>query len=457
MVSPMGIKWLKLRGNQAVYTDYTARRDRGYLWYYSGMRILRKAALILGLVVIAVGAQELPAPVKILGKRLTPLWAQEYIGADLIKEELATLDTQKIDVAIFDLGFEEEHINLTEEIEVPEQLNGHRKVTAHHGTAVVNIFNGPFGITEQMNLMSLVRVYYESSYRSFWNKYLEQERIPKVVSNSVGWRSDEVPEVVEKAYRRGTLWFLASGNDHPQEVRKRERESKAILIGSFAPSGLTTMDTQLHESLLALAPANEELAAIDGNGETFFFGATSGATPMVAATVVNIASILPTLTREQLFKIVKKTNFPSAENKLGQTEMPGLFNGYKAFKVARRLVQLCPDKSASCVDQQLNDETIFEFEVNRVIACHEIIFKSKSKQDELLKEMRRGAFLGSKQQAKNLSCAYKLLGFPKNAEYFEFITDDTLDFAVIKKSASKGIKSGVRSLSYYRYTGDSAR
>lgn len=397
---------------------------------------------------VSTQANEINAPL-ILGKKLTPFWAQEYIGADLIKDELKKIQNlKKIDVAVIDIGFEKDHINLTEDIEVPPQLNGRRRMIGDHGTSVVNIFNGPYGITEQLNLMSLGRVNYNFLYSYYWDKYVESNRIPRIISNSVGWSDNQdIADIANEAYEKDVLWFLASGNGHPEEeTSKVERESKALLIGSFAPSGLTSSDTQNHESLLVLAPANNELATIDGRGRHSLFGATSGATPMVAASVTNVLSFLPKLKHHHVIALVKKTAFKSVENKLGNDRMPGLFNGYKFFKVAQRVAQQCPDQDQECLDQAVSNEELYHFENNKIISCEE--FKSS---ESLLKEMRKIALLESKDQAKEVACAYEHIGFTKNAQYFRFIYNEKLNLEEMEDAAKSAIDQEIYAISYYRY------
>lgn len=405
-------------------------------------------------------ASDIKIPV-ILEKKLTPLWAQEYIGADLIKDELKEMEKSEvhqfknIDVAVIDIGFEKDHITLTEEIEVPPQLNGRRRMIGDHGTSVVNIFNGPYGITDKLNLMSLGRANYNYLYSYYWNNYQEQNRIPRIISNSLGWSDNQdIADIANEAYEKDVLWFLASGNGHPEEETSVvERESKALLIGSFAPSGLTSSDTQNHEALLVLAPANNELATIDGRGRHSLFGATSGATPMVAASVTNILSFLPTLKHHHLIHLIKKTAFKSVENKLGNEKMPGLFNGYKFFRVAKEIADQCPMQDQECLDKAIEDEDHYQFTNLKFISCQQFKTAAIEGQGEMLKSMRRSTFLGSNKQAKELACAYEHIGFEKNAQYYRFITNDKLDLKAMEESAMRAIDEEIYAISYYRYRG----
>lgn len=400
----------------------------------------------------------------ILGDRLTPLWAQEYIGSDLIKEELEELGGEKVSLAVVDLGFEEEHVTLSpgfEDINVPFQRNGNRRMRANHGTSVLNLLTGPspYRITNHAQLTKLVAAYFSGMYGYFYRQSEEEGSFPRVVSNSLGWSQEsKIADTVEKFSKKGTLWFLAAGNNFPEPVDSVEKNSTALLIGYFSPSGLTSYEAQVDPSLLVLAPANEELLTLNGYGLEHTFGASSGATPMVAGTVINMLALYPELTTDNIKKIIKKTAFPSVENKLGYPKLPGLLNGYKAFKVTERLKNHCHG-DLSCHEQRLSDSNIFVFaipeEQGEAINCFNFM-KADNKQEEeqLLKELRRLSFLGSKFHQMETACAYRSLGFNKNAEYFDFISSHKLskgDLESMEDQAKKAHNEAIYQISYYRY------
>ncbi len=408
-------------------------------------------------------AQQLePTPVPlILDEKVTRLWAQEYIGSDLVREELEEWNQQfnhtlKVPLSIVDLGFEKDHITLTEEIPVPRQMNGKRFMRANHGTSVANLLTGPseYRVSDQVSLMNLTRVNFQGMYGSMWRRFERNNRFPKVITNSLGWSDPKIPEIVEKADQQNILWFLAAGNDYPTPVRILEKESKAIMIGSFAPSGLTSYETQNDAKLVVLAPANEELATINGYGKEHLFGATSGATPLVAGTVINILSFLPSLNRDQTIHLIKKTAFKSVENKLGLTEMPGLLNGYKLFRVAKRIYEECHE-DLECIQEKIYLESTYQFKNEQeVVICETIKNLAPSEEEKkqlTLKDMRRLSFLGSIDQMRELSCAYKYLGYEKNSEYFAFLAEEQAPLREMERKANLAHDKALYQISYYRY------
>ncbi len=387
-------------------------------------------------------------------KKLTPLWSQEYIGSDLVQEELMDLSTGNIDIAIFDLGFEEDHVTLDQPIDVPPQMNRNRRMRANHGTSVASVINGPapYGNSQKINLMNLSAIPYSFFYSSVWNNFEKENRYPKIISNSLGWTGDSPAKVAQKAHEKNILWFLASGNSWPEPVRQNEIESKALLVGSFAPNGLTSFGTQLHNDMLILAPSNGELLAIDGYGKRTLFGGTSGATPVVAATMANIASLWPQIGREETKKLLLNTSFPSAENKLGNLNSPRHLNAYKAFKVAQRILSFCRNgqKVKDCFNSSLDSASFYYFSFN-LITCEEFKNTHRDFQMDLLKKMRRRALLNTAHQDDHLSCAYDHLGFSANAEYYRFRSQSSMDMNDYLEETKDALNLGVFEISLYKY------
>ncbi len=386
----------------------------------------------------------------VLGR--TTFWGQEYAGIDLVRDELKTIESDFVDLAVFDLGFESEYVTLTELIHVPPQLNGNRKMTADHGTAMVNIINGPapYGASDKIRLMGLHAIPSSYNYHLILKKYKEQGRVAKIISNSLGWSQATVADTVQEAYELGVFWFLAAGNSFPEPVRDYEVASKALLVGSFSPLGWTSFETQNHEDLLVLSPADEYLATIDGKGRHSFIGQSSGGNAMAAATAANILSLVPTLTHEQYKLLIRKTAFDSIENKLGLLKMPKLLNAYKAFKVAERIRGLCVQQGSTCVNKVLRAAETYQFTGNPVTCS--AVFKEKSEnQKRIFVQLRKNALLGIDGQAEELRCVYSKLGFKDNAQFYKFISDKTINVSDLEREVREQISQGTKSHPLYRF------
>lgn len=366
------------------------------------------------------------AAVLVEGELLTPFWATEYIGADLVKAEMNQRhDIERVPFAIYDTGFEEDFVNNSLGIQVDVAKNGRRKIIGHHGTNVANIINGE-GLQSVSDVVDYVQlknvspaVFYFSAVREI--KSLSKK--PMVISNSVGWSGSSLQELPRYVDDLGIVWVLASGNEYPEEMSKGESEAPVVLVGSYSPSGQQTIYSQESKNLAILAPADEYMAATDGKGQKVMFGATSGATPLVSATIANAKSIMPSLNRTQAISLIKKTairslNFYYRENKTG------LFNAYKFFSAVSEIKEVC-QTDLECIEREIQS---FKDLKTKVVREHKTAREycsgqEKSMTNEALNELRKD-FLRSPQNSQLsmlLSCIYKKAGYLANAHYYENI------------------------------------
>ena len=390
-------------------------------------------------------------PHTILGKNLSAFWAKEYTGLDLVMDMIdrdrlifPELTNRKIPYAIFDLGFEKDHITLSpgHDIFVPPQMNGRRTMRAHHGTSVANILSGPKNIrmTNVGELVGLGGIAHAFQYQYFYKKMQERGFLPKIVSNSLGWKSEKIVELVKKAEQEDeVIWLLAAGNAFPEPVRPLERDSRALLVGSFAPNGLTSYEAQIHEKMAILAPANNELYTIDGRGNLHKFGASSGATPIVAATLINVAFYLPKISRDQAKTLLRKTGWSSAEVKMGHANFPPLLNSFKATVIARNIFLKCRTNLV-CIDQQIKDPLTY-----LSAKKNDLKFKDSERQ------LRSQALMGEEHARKKLVALYKKKQLFWNAEYFNFISTQTLELEKMEALSLEAISHALFEFNSYRY------
>ncbi|WP_372652219.1 S8/S53 family peptidase [Halobacteriovorax sp.] len=371
-------------------------------------------------------------PISLSGKKLSVFWSQEYAGTDLVKEELDNIPwAKRVNVSVFDSGFEKEFINISQTTKVDSSfIIRNRKMTAHHGTSVANIINGnnSYGVSNKVDYLGLRNVKYSAMYGSEFNRYEKIKKYPKIISNSYGWQNTErTRELSLMAKERGILWFLASGNDYPLEISEVENNSGALLVGSHAPSGLQSSFSQVSENVITLAGGDDYQASIDGKGEHTNFGGTSGATPLVAGSIVNIASLIPNITYEQTKKLIKKTNLPSFETNKNYTYSPGIFNAYKAYRVAKRIALAClyniDSKDSDCVSKQLDNDENFDFRDQvQILPSKDDILNSELSCEQRQKEFKRlrkiSLLLDSPQIWGELDSIYTKIGYTKNSEYY---------------------------------------
>jgi hypothetical protein len=402
------------------------------------------------------------APYEMGGKKLSVFWSQEYSGSDLVKEELKKIEWAKnVKVALYDSGFEREFINVADEVRVDQKFSTrrNRKMTGHHGTSVANIINGPgsYGVSEKADYLVLKNVRFTVAYKTEFGKYEESGVFPKVISNSYGWsNSEDVKEVSLRAAEKDILWFLAAGNDYPTNVAPVEDTSGSILIGSFAPSGLQSSFSQISENVAILAPADDMQASIDGKGKHTNFGGTSGATPLVAGNAINVASLIPELNKEDYIKLIKNTALISFEKANDLEFKTGLFNGYKAFKVAEKIAKLCGYQQSKndieCVRRELDNKLNYIFAAKDVTLSNQEILSDEADcglRKSQLRALRENALLTNHSKHwEALSEIYKSLGYDKNAEFF---TNMAEKFEMSEALRERMEKNALLSISNERY------
>jgi hypothetical protein len=367
-------------------------------------------------------------PVDVEGGKLTPFWAQEYIGADLVKEQMREMGiTTRVPVAVYDIGFEKEFINLTFDITVDRAMNMTRPIRAHHGTSVANIINGKgmMGVSENIDYVQLKRVAPAIYYLMALKEMVDSPQFkPWVISNSMGWTAPQnVLEMAREVDKMGIIWVMASGNSYPDAVIEEEKNAPVISVGSYSPRGLQTIYSQESDQLDIVAPADEYEASIDAYGKDVLFGATSGATPLVSGSIANIKALIPQLTRTQIEFIMKATATKSFHSLYLKDNKTGLFNSFKMFQVVKRLKQQCGEDSA-CLHRQVANATNYAFaEVEMSEETQKVCVSKASLPQDEMRKLRKNFLLNSQNAkfSKLLSCAYRNEGYSINADYYENI------------------------------------
>lgn len=355
------------------------------------------------------------------GGKLTPFWAQEYIGADLMKEDMRKRhDLAIVPFSIFDAGFEKRYVNLKNDIEVDRAFSGSRPMQGDHGTSVAALINGAgmMSVSENIEYVQLRRVSPSIFYSYAVREVKEMTNRPWVISNSMGWTSPEVLPLAQEANALGVIWVMAAGNDHPKKIVEHERLAPVVSVGSYSPRGLQTLTSQSSDQLDILAPADQFQASINGAGEQELFGETSGATPLVSGTIANMKAVLPRLTRYQVEYVLKKTAFHSFHRLYTKDNQTGLLNSYKAYKVIERLKERCEGKG-DCVDQEILKSDLYEFKTDLTDRMKALCETKEVLSENEMKELRRSHLLGQgTETARVLGCAYRNEGYNINADYY---------------------------------------
>jgi hypothetical protein len=173
-----------------------------------------------------------------LTKGLSPFWAQEYVGSDLLKQEMVE---KKINTS-----------NATTLLGVWDSSNN------SHGELVGNLVAGPFASSlitsdlppDYVNLHATEN--YFEAYEQALDQFNKNSHHPRFINNSMKWENSSLTsQVVKKlATEKNVVFVTAAGND-PDLTEELKRESSraghSIIVASHA-----LMDLALNSLVLPL-------------------------------------------------------------------------------------------------------------------------------------------------------------------------------------------------------------
>ena len=287
--------------------------------------------------------------------RLSDYWAQEIIGADLLKELLKKASPLSPDfhlVSVWDTGFK----------------------TAQHGDFVKNLIadSGPHSLLpplseKQMSFFS-VRGRYEKALKQLLNNFPN----PSFLNNSMGNSSEEVIQSEYKAFAAlvsHTVIVKSSGNDYLKSARSRSvyltdkslsQDHGIILVGSLSPKGLVSRSSQEGKEVYILAPSDHYITTRDKEGEYGEFSGTSGAAPLVTGALAGfewLSGWHPTAEEAKLLLKNTVTATIHSQYEFPQRNGVGLLNAYRLGRVALRLKEKCGQNRNCFQEELLNEET----------------------------------------------------------------------------------------------------
>ena len=369
-------------------------------------------------------------------KGLSVLWAQEYTGADLLREQLERLPVHYPD-------------NLLANIDIGEE---------YHSTGTTNLMEGksPTGLLPGLNLKPYSKGLYgsDTAYMDIAKKFGQSGAYPMYIGNPMTWGGDEVPILgpmnaagIYRAFdilSKGKSLIVTSagnkGNDKLAEPLKikASQELNLIVVGSATPDGFADSDSQKSPRQAIMAPSYQELSSTDKNGHLQPFASTSGAEPQCTAALAAFTVICGySLSRDDALQLLAMTATKSPisfENP--QLDGPGILNTYKIGQVAFRLKKQCGKEAnfGRCIQESLQNPKTYDFTIDKDIGKAEALFPpcfgrtSKNtaplcEQLAAFKKIRAQALLtGDPSLYQGISCIYDTLGFHENAKYFKTVS-----------------------------------
>ena len=394
-------------------------------------------------------------------KRLSFYWAQELIGADLLREEMdQELKEQS-----------KSHPNLIAIID-----GNNNKKFLGHGDVVHNLISHTErqAVLPQLNKKSIT-LFFDRDFPSTLSEIQGPDHNPSFINISLGLdayasntendtqNTDEstiyVPgslkkailESISKISETSTIVFSGGNITNPKEqminlIKWHSAKFRAVLVGNLSIRGKLHDTSRRGSPLSILAPSDVEvLTSINKEGEYVQFGGTSGAAPLVTGSLGAfqlISGYRPT--PEEVKHLIQKTSIPSSASTPSGTRL-GIINTYKIGTVAKELKQICDKiensvEKKTCFETHIKGEKIYKFESNQTIyeefkksfpECNNqntphpssSIFNCSEKK-KTLRKIRKAVLLNpfDTKLWEALSCIYKEQGdFTDNAKLFEAI------------------------------------
>ena len=312
---------------------------------------------------------------------ITKFWAQEAIGTPEARGFIGQLvddgfSFKPSKVGVVDGGFNEGILDARLSPELREFVSGYdfsslsedKKEDRRHGTRVISLIAGqaPAGVSSRAEVDYL-------SNKSVTD--VKTEYLPPVINYSMGFfprylwlpgggvrmmylttLDDEEKEKLVQVSERSIL-VKAAGNNFPLSPSSVivNHGDEMVVVGSADPSGFLSWFSQASEQVVLLAPSDYYLSVLD-EGSFKSFGGTSGSAPLVTSVVADLRSILPTLTRDEIVYLLRKTAIVSGAT-LAHDNSAYIVNHYLALRVASRLA----DRGFANDSSLLRDSEIYNF------------------------------------------------------------------------------------------------
>jgi hypothetical protein len=391
-----------------------------------------------------------------LDGRLTPLWAQTLVGADLVRKESQTdefkKNAQQVPLALLDSGVIADWLP---QDKLAPGLNRKTPTTVgnpgvNHGTIVANlILDSEFGMgapaklvfAENLEMDLMKRMTSGLMNQGDFVAGLDKLNIKgaKLANFSVTLGADNasVRKSLQNLAAKGTILVAATGNVYPGEVQYNVQRLPGVLVGSLTPFGIVSSFSQETEETTITAPSDGLQLAKEK--ELIKFGGTSGATPLVTGSIAYALALLPDLNYDEVRVLLSNTaiHTTNSRQKPVRKNGAGMLNSLKLLRVAEKLQKenfskLSPKERM----EKLQETELYDFNSLDLEERTQKAFQKFQNNNEDLCEKRaafdelRTIFLltESDSSRKILSDIYKGLGFEMDALFYQGLTKDPEEY-----------------------------
>ena len=366
---------------------------------------------------------------------LDAFWAQEYVGADLLRKRLSEVDgIEKITHDLVQVWDENKYL---------------------HGEYVSQIIAGPFPSavipqTQPIAVTKIPDINSVNGYEYLYRQCRNDNNCPAYINNSVSWRHSRTKDILYTMNRReGTVIVTSAGNANKYVSKLKgglEKLSRLIVVASLDPLGNPSHFSNHSIHTTISAPSDNMIRSYNFDGRPHNFGGSSGATPLTrgALTAFTIITgyLLNTTETESL---LKKTaiHFPGlpSSNSMGH----GILNAYKIGEVGFKLDKICQndrDKYDKCISSHLNLDSTYKFhleeEKETTLRDAQIAFPTCFPENHIssggvtcedkhnvLERLRQIAFLDPSDQKfwQAISCIKRESSLTKHAEFYSRLAE----------------------------------
>jgi tetratricopeptide (TPR) repeat protein len=290
--------------------------------------------------------------------KVSVLWAQEEIGADLGRDFMASwnqdsrnIPTRDIAVGVLDVGIQpggfrggELSPSLQLCREDPSACGD--LGTKSHGTKVGNLIVGPAGVSGHAHLSRI-----DAGGRLGSDLAAAYSRMdapgpdrPEIVNMSLGegTLSPDASRALSKL-SQDAIVVHSAGNSFPAPLDSYLGSTHGIVVGSLTPEGLPSDFSSAGHAVTISAPSDYTVVSMStedspGSRHPAQFSGTSAAAALVSGAIANVASFLPGLTTEEATVLLARTAIQtSGFRPPSGNEGAGSVNAYGMIRVAAQL------------------------------------------------------------------------------------------------------------------------
>ena len=431
---------------------------------------------------------------------LTDYWAQEMIGGDLLKQDIKQAPLLKGNIHLVSVWDEGEHGDLVTHLISAEGLSAllpplitSQQLT--HGYIPANSFRfytEGFYLKEAKEALPYPPSFINSS-RSYDEGFTINQTIYKsfaalsphsILITAAGNSYDDTsPRSLLSGIFSTPYHGSNKSSIYPTDKHLSEGID-AIIVGSFNFDGLVSSFSQEGKEVEILAPSDKHISSVDKEGNYRKFGGTSGATPLVTASLAGfewLSGWHPTA--QQAKMILKKTAIPTIYSQQGSQKRngEGLVNAYKLGQVALLLKDRCHQEDTFCFQREIERENIYQFSPYYPFAGEddfqreiqetfpECAFGEENQKEQtaiscndkksVFNKLRKAALLNPsyKDLWETLACLYESNGYKENAlglrrlgtltpEELDSIFNEITPEAAVRLAGNIGGETGARHL-----------